>query len=238
MDIQLVSSFSTVNSVRRSNSLGWALLFCCIRSFNRASITSVRYSNLLWSATVSNEANAHLQRRGWWDAAGEATAALAATGAADWLVFDGETLLFLQRVHHGREEELVLQQLRQPLATPVELILPRVLIRDADKDSHAYDGPWYRPGKTAGGDPHLADVFDARLHQRFILARKEGKKGSFSIVCVTVVRVTFCCCFTAPPGKRSWRQSACSLGRESCRRFPSDQLFLSADPQNLGRRVR
>lgn len=82
-------------------------------------------------------------------------------------------------MHHGREEELVLQQLRQPLATPVKLILPRVLIRDADKDSHAYDGPWYRPGKTAGGDPHLADVFDARLHQRFILARKEGKKVAF-----------------------------------------------------------
>lgn len=37
-------------------------------------------------------------------------------------------------MHHGREEELVLQQLRQPLATLVELILPHVLIRDADTD--------------------------------------------------------------------------------------------------------
>lgn len=39
---------------------------------------------------------------------------------------------------------------------------------------------------TAGGPPHLADVFDTRLHQPIVL----GEGGSFSIVCFTVVNVT------------------------------------------------
>lgn len=79
-------------------------------------------------------------------------------------------------MHHGREEELVLKQLGQPQATLIQLILPRVLIGDAGhRQSHAHDGRRYPPGKATGGDPHLADVLDARFHQGFILEGRRRK---------------------------------------------------------------
>lgn len=86
-------------------------------------------------------------------------------------------------MHHGGEEELVPQQLRQALATLVQLIPALVLFGDAETDR--VTPTMVRGtalGETAGGGPHLADVLDARLHQRFVLVCKRGeRKAAFQL---------------------------------------------------------
>lgn len=61
MDIQLVRSFSTIDSVRRSMSLGWALLGWSIRFWNKFSIRWVRYGRSLCRITVNSDATVHLR---------------------------------------------------------------------------------------------------------------------------------------------------------------------------------
>lgn len=61
MDIQLVRSFSTIDSVRRSMSLGWALLGWSIRLWSNVSISWVRYGRSLCSVTVNRDATIHLR---------------------------------------------------------------------------------------------------------------------------------------------------------------------------------
>lgn len=123
-------------SVRLSNSLDWVLLVCWIRSLNRASITCVRYDKLLWSATVSSDANSHLGAEKGEETSVSKTRARGCKFKCETetnkrnsvLVVDTEALLLLQSVHHRSEEELVLDQLGQALAAAAELNLHHILI--------------------------------------------------------------------------------------------------------------
>lgn len=158
----------------------------------------------------------------------------------NWLVFDGEALLLLQSVHHRREEELVLDQPGQALATLVKLNLHHILI-SGQIQQHITDRVTkrYQHQQQLCAKPHLTNVFDARFHQSFTL-KNNNKKVSLLIWCISLsgVNICFLSSSTVPQEKRSWRQSACSPGKESLQHFPSSQLSPSEDPQNLWRTIK
>lgn len=84
---------------------------------------------------------------------------------------------------------------------------------------------------AAGVKHYLTNVFDTWCQQSFTLGNKKGPLLIWQWLWCQIS--VFLCRFTLPQEKIFWRQSACSQGKESSRRFPSGQLSLSADPQNL-----
>lgn len=89
---------------------------------------------------------------------------------------------------------------------------------------------------TAAVTPHLTDVSDTGRHHRVILEKMNRAVGLW--ISTRYLHGHFIWHHhSLPQEKRFWRQSACSRGKESLQHFPSTQLSLSADPQNLQHRV-
>lgn len=146
-------------------------------------------------------------------------------------------------MHHGCEEERVLDQLGQALATLIKLSLHHILISGqivyqiTDRSYTAWSGTDIKQQMVS------ILTWPMSLINDFIKdSLWKNQDGSFvrfffkaSNISSSDIVVCSLSSYTVPLEKRFWKQSACSPGRELFQHFPSSQLSLSADPRNLRR---